>query len=147
MRVTAAALHTSVFMRPSAENPTVSGPAIDDARTPDAATPDMWADNCRDEVTLDQLSAGDRVIVTTRNNTYDILVTSWTGTVVVRGGPFFPEFTAARLAGSSLGGSSLKIRCISVGCPLEFVHGGRPVITTRVRTIRVVPVAECGRVM
>jgi len=138
-----------VFMRPTAENPLTPDSPIDDGRVRDAATPGMWStDDWRDEVCLDQLSAGDRIMVTTRNHTYEILVMSpGTGDVRVRGGRFFPELTAARLAGSSLGGSSLKVRSVIVGCRLEFADGGRPVITSRVRDVRVVPVAACRGVM
>jgi hypothetical protein len=99
-------------------------------------------DDWRDEVILDQLSAGDEIVVTTRNHTYEIVVTSpWTGDVLVRGGCFFPDFTVARFVGSSLGGSSLKMRSVNVGCHLEFANSGHPVITTRVRDVRVVPAA------
>jgi hypothetical protein len=93
------------------------------------------------EVNLDQLSTFDRIIVTTQNHPYEIVVTSpGSANVVVRGGGYFPEFTAARLAGSSLGGSFLKTRCVTVGLRLEFTaRDGRAIITTRVRSISVVP--------
>ena len=111
-----------------------------------ATTP--WTAGGRDEVTLDQLSAGDRLLVTTRNHTYEIVVECpWTGEVRLCGGDFFPEFSTARLAGSFLGGSALETRRVCVGLRLKFVHEGRAVITTRVRAIRVVPVAACRGVM
>ena len=52
---------------------------------------------------------------------------------MVRGGRFFPEFTPARLAGSSLGGSFLKLRGIYVGFNLEIHFDKRLIITSRVR--------------
>jgi hypothetical protein len=92
------------------------------------------------EVSLNQLCAFDRIIVTTGNHRYEIVVTSAaTADVLVRGGDVFPEFTRARLAGGLLGLSCLKTRCITVGLRLEFaVPPGRRIITTRVRSISVV---------
>jgi hypothetical protein len=133
-------------MRATAENPSVPDFAAGNASVRDAATPATAPDDdLRDAVSLDQLSAGDRIVVTTRNHTYEIVVTSpWSASALVRGGHFFPEFTMARLAGSSLGGSALKMRSVNVGCRLELVECGSPVITTRVRAVRFIP-APAGR--
>ena len=131
-------------MRPTAEPLTVPDSSVEDAR--DAASPTRWSiDDWRDEVRLDQLSEGDRILATTGNHTYEIVVTSpRTGEVLVRGGHFFPGFIPASLAGSALGGSSLKMRTVCVGGRLEFAFGTTPVVTTRVRTVRVVH-ATCRR--
>jgi hypothetical protein len=59
--------------------------------------------------------------------------------VVIRGGQFFPEKTAARLAGSSLRGSFLKVGGIYVGFSMEIVAAGKSVVTSTVRSIRVLP--------
>jgi hypothetical protein len=136
-------------MRPTAENPPTPDLAIDDRRLRDAATSGTCSTgDRRDEVCLDQLSAGDRVLATTRNHTYEIVVTSpWTGNVLVRGGRFFPEFTTLCLAGSLLSGTSIKMHSIVVGCRLEFADSRHAVITTRVRDVRVVPVASARGVM
>ncbi|PYS39272.1 MAG: hypothetical protein DMG14_14535 [Acidobacteria bacterium] len=76
--------------------------------------------------------------VRTENSTYEITVISGrTGEILVRGGRFFPEFTPARLAGSSLGGSFLKLRGIYVGFSLEIHFEKRLIITSRVRKIAV----------
>jgi hypothetical protein len=106
-----------------------------------AQVPTWSRDESVHEVSLKQLCAFDRIIVTTGNHRYEIVVTSAeTADVLVRGGDVFPEFTAARLAGSLVGLSCLKTRCVTVGLPLEFtVPPGRRVITTRVRSMRVVP--------
>ena len=78
--------------------------------------------------TLPQLPAG----------TYEITVISGrTGDILVRGGRFFPEFTAARLAGSSLGGSFLKLRGVYLGFNLEIHFDQRLIITSRVRQISI----------
>ena len=68
-----------------------------------------WKDGVQLE-TLDDLS---KLAVHTENNLYEITVIApYAGEVLVRGGKFFPEYTPARLAGSSLGGSFLKVRGI-----------------------------------
>jgi hypothetical protein len=85
-----------------------------------------------------QLNALDRITVRTRRSLYEIIVSSpATGDVLVRGGEFFPEFTSARLAGSTLGGSFLKVRSIHVGFRLEFSLGPQFVLTSPVQTISV----------
>jgi hypothetical protein len=60
--------------------------------------------------------------VQTSNSLYEITVLNGhTGEVLVRGGDFFPERTAARLEGSTCGGSILKRRGIYVGLRMEIV--------------------------
>jgi hypothetical protein len=74
--------------------------------------------------------------VRTENSTYEItVICGRTGDILIRGGRFFPEFTAARLAGSSLGGSFLKLRGVYVGFSLEVHFEKRLIITSRVRKI------------
>jgi hypothetical protein len=95
-------------------------------------------DRC-DEVSLGQLSAFDRMLITTRNHTYEVVVTSPdTGEVLVRGGTVFPRFTAVRLNGSTAGGSLIKARSVNVGVRVEFaIEGYVPVVTSRVQTLEV----------
>jgi len=129
-------------MRTFTDNPPLSDSQsqrpIQDRAAPSATTASI--DDWRDEVALDELSAGDRLVVTTRNHTYEIVVEApWTGEILVRGGRHFPEFTSARLSGSLPGGSSLRIRSVNVGMRLEFVDRGRIVITTQVQKIRLLP--------
>ena len=50
---------------------------------------------------------------------------------------FFPEFTKARLAGCTLGGSFLKLRSIHLGFHMEFALATGVIITSPVRTIDV----------
>jgi len=102
----------------------------------------------RDGVHVDQFSALDRLTVLTLNSTYEIIITSTTsGEVLVRGGEFFPEFTPVRLAGSTLGGSFLKLRSIHVGFRIEFSVGKGVIITSPVRSISVEPSARATEVM
>jgi len=90
----------------------------------------------RDGIQIDRLTALDRVTVRTRHSVYEIIiVSSASADVLVRGGEFFPEFTRARLAGCTLGGSFLKLRSIYVGFHIEFALGDGVIITSPVRTI------------
>jgi hypothetical protein len=114
-------------------NRTISGSP---ARVP-AATLDTWtAHDWSNGVLLPHLAPHDRLIVRTRN----------TASVMVRGGAFFPNFTPARVAGSSLGGGLLKLHGVYAGFQMELVADELPVMTTRVRTVSVLPSRD-GEVM
>jgi hypothetical protein len=100
------------------------------------------AHDWRGGVQVDDLPALERLIVRTENSTYEIVLLSpATADVLVRGGAFFPVFMPARLAGSSLGGSFLKLRSIHVGFRLEFSTDRGFIITSAVRRVAVAPVA------
>ena len=109
------------------------------ATVPSAAVLSTWHSHKWDNgINLSQLAALDRVFVRTRNSLYEIIVSSpASGDVLVRGGEFFPEFTSARVAGATLGGSFLKLRSIHVGFRLEFTLGQNFVLTSPVETIDV----------
>ena len=93
-----------------------------------------WTDGIQLETMLDM----EKLAVKTENSLYEItVICGRTGDILVRGGRFFPEFTEARLAGSSLGGSFLKLRGIYVGFNLEIHFDQRLIITSRVRQISV----------
>jgi hypothetical protein len=113
-----------------------------------AATLDTWtAHDWSNGVLLPHLAPHDRLIVRTRNSTYEIIVmVPHTASVMVRGGAFFPNFTPARVAGSSLGGGFLKLHGVYAGFQMELVAHELPVITTRVRTVSVLPIRD-GEVM
>lgn len=100
-----------------------------------------WAGHdWRGGVRVDELSSLDRLIVTTENSTYNIVIVSpSTSDVLVRGGAFFPVYTPVRLAGSSLGGSFLKLRSVHTGFRLEFSTGDGFIITSTVRTVALAP--------
>jgi hypothetical protein len=92
----------------------------------------QWAEGLQ----LDGISDLETVKVHTVNSTYEItIVARDTGEVLVRGGRFFPEFTPARLAGSSLGGSFLKRRGIYVGFRLELQCEQHTIVTSHVQAI------------
>ena len=95
----------------------------------------------RDGVLLPHLGPHDRLIVRTRNSTYEIIVIEpQTASVLVRGGKFFPEFRRARVVGSSLGGGLLKLHGVFAGFQMELV-ADQSILTTRVKTVSVLPAA------
>lgn len=76
--------------------------------------------------------------VQTENTLYEITVIDGSAReVLIRGGRFFPAKTAARLAGSSLRGSFLKVGGIYAGFSMEILAGGTNIVTTPVQSIRV----------
>jgi hypothetical protein len=94
------------------------------------------AHDWRGGVNLDDLIALECLIVKTENSTYEIILLSPdTAQILVRGGAFFPVFTHARLAGSSLGGSFLKLRSVHVGFRLEISTPRGFIITSAVRSV------------
>lgn len=98
---------------------------------------DTWSNHdWTDGIQVDTMNDLDTLTVRTENSIYEITVIApRTGDILVRGGRFFPEFTPAHLAGSSLGGSFLKLRGIYVGFSMEIHFDHRSIITSRVRTI------------
>ena len=100
---------------------------------------DTWAEHSwSGGVRVDGLIPLDRVIIRTCHSTYEIIVlTPATAEVLVRGGAFFPEFTRVRVAGSSLGGSFLKLHSIHLGFRLEHADGQRSIVTSTVQTVAV----------
>jgi hypothetical protein len=117
-------------------------------RSSESATPvpvsgvlSAWSSHdWRGGVHLEELSALDQLVVKTENSTYEIiLLSSATADVLVRGGAFYPVFTAARLAGSSLGGSFLKLRSVHVGFRMELSSERGFIVTSAVRSVAIAP--------
>lgn len=117
---------------------------------PGAGTPvavsallDRWATHdWRDGLRIGDLLPLDKLTVRTLNSTYEIVVmTPGSSDVIVRGGAFFPTFARARVAGSSLGGSFLKLHSIHVGFRLELVCDAQAqsVVTSVVQDIAITP--------
>jgi len=136
-------MNTTGIRKPSRDESTQT------TAVPAAAVLSTWNSHSWDDgLHVDQLTALDRVTVLTHHSTYEIvLVSPATGEVLVRGGEFFPEFTTARLAGSTLGGSFLKMRSIHVGFRIEFAIGRGVIVTSPVRTISVAPGARQNEIM
>ncbi|PYS56300.1 MAG: hypothetical protein DMG13_00215 [Acidobacteria bacterium] len=108
-------------------------------RIPAAADLETWSSRAwSDGVQIDQLDDLESLVVRTMNSTYEITIISGrAGEVLVRGGQFFPEKTPAQLSGASFGGSFLKLRGVYLGLKMEFVHDGRRIVTSPVRSIGV----------
>lgn len=107
---------------------------------PAAALLSAWqAHGWPDGVSLDRLSALDRLLVRTLRSVYEIIVTApASGEVLVRGGEYFPSFTAARLVGSTMGGSFVKVRALHVGFRLEFTLGRQFVLTSPMQSVEII---------
>lgn len=88
-----------------------------------------------DGIYLASLAAIDQLEIRTRNSTYKVTMLG-DGRVLVLGGAFFPVWTEAHLAGSTLGGSFLKVGWVGCGFCMEFLHEGQRIVTTRAREIR-----------
>jgi hypothetical protein len=103
-----------------------------------------WSDG----IHVANVSPLERVNVRTANSLYEVIVLSpETGNILVRGGVFFPVFMPARLAGSSLGGSFLKLRSIHVGFRLELNTDRGFIITSPVRAVAIAPAADSADIM
>ena len=88
-------------------------------------------------VYLDELSEGSVLEVETQNHWYTIIIRS-RGEELIWGHPrYCPGPVPVRIAGSTWGGSMLKLRFIGRGMYLEFHHPTYPrIVTSRVLDIR-----------
>ena len=101
-----------------------------------------WTDGCQ----VDRLPDMQPLTVITRNHLYELFVISGVeGRVRVRGGNFFPEWREATLAGSSLGGSFLKLRGVYAGFCMELYVDGESIITSPVQKLTLASVDESLR--
>jgi hypothetical protein len=96
-------------------------------------------------IQIDELVELESLTVSTWHTVYEIIVlTGDTGKVLVRGGRYFPAYTAAQLVGSSVGGSFLKRLGIYRGFRLEFLLEDRRIVTSPVTSARITPSIVCG---
>ena len=100
---------------------------------------DTWSSHAWTEgLQLETLGDMEKLRVGTENSIYEVTVISGrSGDILIRGGKYFTEYTPARLAGSSLRGSFLKLRGIYIGFNLEIHFDQKMIVTSRVRTISV----------
>ena len=105
--------------------------------SPSAAVLDNWSkDPWTNGVQVDRMEDMEKLVVRTWNSLYEItIIDGPSGEILVRGGKFFPELTAARLAGATLGGSFCKMRGIYAGFRMEFNANGERTVTTPVKFI------------
>ena len=76
------------------------------------------------------------LIVQTGNTRYRVVVSDGAD-VVIQGGTFFPDPAHGHIAGSSCGGTFLKVGWIGVGFCMEIVADDRRVVTTAVKSIAI----------
>jgi len=119
----------------------VQAPIVERVPIPASGVLSAWsAHDWRGGIHVDDLIALECLVVKTENSTYEIILLSPdTAHILVRGGAFFPVFTQARLAGSSLGGSFLKLRSVHVGFRLELSTERGFIITSPVRSVSRAP--------
>ena len=107
-------------------------------RTRAAGSLDAWlARDWTQALHVGSLEEFQQLQICTQNTLYELIVINRCGDVRVRGGRYFPEWTAARFAGSTSGGSFLKCLAINLAFQMEFELGRRRIITSPVRTIAV----------
>jgi hypothetical protein len=103
-----------------------------------AASLDAWlARDWSQAVHVGSLEEFQQIHVCTQNTLYELIVINQCGDVRVRGGRYFPDWTPARFAGSTAGGSFLKRLAINLGFQMEFELDRRRIITSPVRTIAI----------
>jgi hypothetical protein len=93
-------------------------------------------------VRLQDLEPGSMLRVRTRNTCYEVVVLHG-GSAYLSGHPLYcPQRVLVTIAGSTWGGSMLKVRFIGRGMHLEFCHPGypTPIVTSIIQEIR-----ECRR--
>ncbi len=89
-------------------------------------------------VTLASLEALTILRVRTNHSTYRIMVLDPSeGKVLIQGGKYFVEPVEACLNGSGLGGSFIKLDWVGQRMRMEISRGGRPIVTSPVRSIEV----------
>jgi hypothetical protein len=107
-------------------------------RTRVAASLDTWATrDWSNGIHVWELEEFQRLHVCTRNTLYELIVVDRRGDVRVRGGRYFPDWTAVRFAGSTAGGCFLKQLGIIIGLRMEFAVGLRRIVTSPVRAIAI----------
>jgi hypothetical protein len=87
-----------------------------------------------------RLPQGAEVIVDTQNSRYRLVILERNASsALIQGGPYFDEATPARIEGSALTGSLLKLGWIGIGLFMEISAGDQRIVTSRVRSIVVEP--------
>ncbi len=104
---------------------------------PRGADLDVWVRHSWQEgLQVDDLWAGDELVVKTANTSYEITVVSpRSREVIICGGSFFPDRRRVHLDGCSLRGAFLKLGGIYVGFSLEVRSDGGVVVTSPVHSI------------
>jgi len=118
-------------------NPKFVTPADEMHRTmPGQNTLDGFADELSscEGVSLLDLEPFTALLVRTCHSVYRIIVLQGT-TVLVQGGPCFPDLTIGQLNGSGFGGNLLKLGWIGVGLRMDISSDDKRFVTSAVRAI------------
>src|SRR5262245_58168259 len=92
-------------------------------------------------VDLRSVPLGTELVVETCNSRYRFVMLDDHWNVLVQGGRRFEQATTARIDGCTFGGSLLKLGWIARGLCLEMSVGGKRIVISRVRSIRLNPSA------
>jgi hypothetical protein len=108
------------------------GPEQDRAHSLERWSNYVWHDGFQ----IPDLAPLERLMVRTCNHLYEVIVIEpLRALVMIRGGQYFPEFTRARINGSSTGGGFLKVHGIYAGFRLELNTDEQAIITSPVREV------------
>ena len=89
-------------------------------------------------VNIRELEPLTTLLVQTMNSLYRIIpLEVGRSRIMVQGGQFFPDLVEAHLAGSTFGGSFLKMHWIGVGLHMEINANGERIVTSPVRSFRI----------
>lgn len=113
------------------------------ARTPDQ--PDSESSG-RPGILVDALPPNARIIVTTRNSRYRLVVIDGAARrVAITGGKLFPDATEMLLEGATTDAGVIEPGWISVGVPVTLSTGLRRITTSRVESVAFERVSSATR--
>jgi len=94
------------------------------------------------EIDFTKLQKGDKIIFKTKNSTYKATIENPNnGEVWLQGGEKYPFLCKVIVAGSTFGGSIIKMGHICEDMCVEIIENGigwRPITTTRVQSVEVI---------
>lgn len=94
------------------------------------------ADRRREGIGIRAVAEGTPLTIRTLYSTYEMIVRDGAHhDVLLKGGPFVPEWTEARLNGSTDGGSAVRSGWIGIGLRMEIVVDRRRFTTSPVHSI------------
>ena len=105
---------------------------------PAAATLAGFADHSRAGLALASVPEGTSIVVRTLHSIYELTVLDGAASeVMVRGGQRFEKPTAARLLGSTAGGTAVRLGWIGFGLKMEIAVGRDTTVTSPVESISI----------
>jgi len=105
---------------------------------PAAATLTGFAEHSRTGLALASVPEGTSIVVRTLHSRYELTVLDGAASeVLVCGGQRFSTPTAARLLGSSAGGTAVRLGWIGFGLKMEIAVGRDTTVTSPVKSIAI----------